>query len=81
MKNLHITNSFLIWAPSKMKEKIVETCLITYDQYNAVEVLGRTWVGMYIEWWLHNIGYYITKPFPFLNSLTERFKYVDLNSW
>ena len=81
MKNLHITNSFLIWAPSKMKEKIVETCLITYDQYNAAEVLGRTWVGMYIEWWLHNIGYYITKPFPFLKSLTERFKHVDLNSW
>ena len=81
MKNLHITNSFLIWAPSEMKEKIVETCMITYDHYDAAEVLGRTWAGMYIEWWLHNIGYYLTKPFPFLNFLTERFQHVDLNSW
>ena len=80
MKNLHITNSFLIWAPSEMKEKIVETCLITYEHYDAAEVLDRTWVGMYIEWWLHNIGYYITKPFPFLNFFTERFQHVDLNS-
>ena len=81
MKNLHITNSFLIWSPSKMKEKIVEACMITYDNYDAAEVLGRTWIGMYIEWWLHNIGYYITKPFPFLKFLTERFQHVDLNSW
>ena len=81
MKNLHITNSFLIWAPSKMREKIVEACMITYKHYDAAEVLGRTWVGMYIEWWLHNIGYYITKLIPFLNFLTERFQHVDLNSW
>ena len=81
MKNLHIINSFLIWAPSEMKEKIVEACMITYKHYDAAEVLGRTWIGMYIEWWLHNIGYYITKLIPFLNFLTERFQHVDLNSW
>ena len=81
MKNLHIINSFLIWAPSEMKEKIVEVCMTTYEHYDAAEVLGRTWIGMYIEWWLHNIGYYITKLIPFLNFLTEHFQHVDLNSW
>ena len=37
MQNLHITNSFLIWAPSEMKEKIVEACMITYEHYDAAD--------------------------------------------
>ena len=81
MKNLHIINSFMIWAPSEMKQKIIEACMVAYEHCDAAEVLGRTWIGMYIEWWLHNIGYYIVKYIPFLNFLIERFQHVDLNSW
>ena len=81
MKNLHIVNSFMVWAPSEMKLRIVDACMKAYDQYDAANVLGRTWTGMYIEWWLHNIGYYVAKFIPFLNGLVERFQHVDLNSW
>ena len=34
-----------------------------------------------IEWWLHNIGYYLTLPFvknAKIKALNERFKHVDL---
>jgi hypothetical protein len=34
-----------------------------------------------IEWWLHNIGYYLTVLFvtnKTIKSLNERFKHVDL---
>lgn len=34
-----------------------------------------------IEWWIHNIGYYLTLPFiknPKIKALNERFKHVDL---
>ena len=34
-----------------------------------------------IEWWIHNVGYYITLPFIHIEQvrkLNERFKHVDL---
>jgi hypothetical protein len=34
-----------------------------------------------IEWWLHNIGYYLTLPLvknAKIKALNERFKHVDL---
>lgn len=34
-----------------------------------------------IEWWLHNIGYYLTLPFiknAKIKALNDRFKHVDL---
>lgn len=36
---------------------------------------------MYVEWWLHNVGYYVTKPFccnQKVAKLNKRFKDVDL---
>ena len=39
---------------------------------------------MYIEWWLHNIGYYLTLPFnknEKLLAINHRCKDVDLNEW
>ena len=72
MNNLHIPNSYRVWRISEMNN---------YLPKDVETILNRPLWTIYIEWWLHNIGYYITKPFPFLNFLTERFQHVDLNSW
>lgn len=37
--------------------------------------------ALVIEWWLHNIGFYITSPFifiPAIKKLNLRFRDVDL---
>ena len=36
---------------------------------------------MYVEWWLHNVGYYATKPLcnnKKIAKINKRFKDVDL---
>lgn len=41
----------------------------------------RKYTLLILEWWAHNIGYYITLPFiknPKIKALNERFKHVDL---
>jgi hypothetical protein len=43
--------------------------------------LGRTHKDMYVEWWLHNIGYYVTLPFCGIKSVEKiniRCRDVDL---
>ena len=60
-----------------MKRKIKQAC---YEEYNSryPEIqLNRCYFSMYVEWWLHNIGYYITKPFCSI----EWIKHVDINEW
>ena len=62
MKNLHIENSYKVWSTRKMKKNIIHA---TYKQHKncfAENVLNRTYTSMYVEWWLHNIGYYLTLP-------------------
>lgn len=76
MKNIHINNSYNIWSIYKMKQIIL--------QYHSspLTYLNRSWISLYIEWYLHNIGYYITLPFkfiPFFQCVNLRFKDVDLN--
>ena len=64
-----------------MKMKIIQKCFKVYNSEAADIVLNRSYRGMYIEWWLHNIGYWATLPFiknTALKSLNERFKHVDL---
>ena len=81
LRNLHINNSYNVWLTSTMLNKINETCDRTYGTRFADKVLNRTYRGMYIEWYLHNIGYFITIPFiknRAIKSLNERFKHVDL---
>ena len=77
MKNLHIVDSYKIWDISKMKSIILSMlCPLDPEVY-----LNRTFRSMYIEWWLHNIGYYITKPFcnnPKMAHYNMRCKDVDL---
>lgn len=81
MKNLHLDNSYKIWNTYEMKIKIIQKCFKLYGSEAADIVLNRTYAGMYVEWWIHNIGYLLTLPFTkirFMKSLNERFKHVDL---
>ena len=86
-KNLHIVDSFQVWDKWKMSIEISDTALSKYGVWLAEDVeklLNRTYKSMYIEWWLHNIGYYLTLPlckYPFFAALNKRFKDVDLEEW
>lgn len=73
MNNLHIPNSYRVWRISEMNKLLPLHCVTI--------VLNRPLWTIYVEWWLHNIGYYLTKPFPFLAVANERFRNVDLNEW
>ena len=80
-KNIHIENSYNVWSTSVMWSKISEKCYNQYGKLFAPEVLNRSYKDMYIEWYIHNIGYYLTLPFcKFLKikQINERFKHVDL---
>lgn len=84
MKNIHIEHSYNVWLISHMRSKIHIQCYLKYGTINACEVLNRTYRGMYIEWYLHNIGYWLTLPFikhTKIKFLNERFKHVDLEAY
>ena len=81
MKNLHIQNSYKIWNIDDMYDNIQYASFIRYEDSDASDVLNRTYRGMYIEWYLHNIGYYLTIPFikkESIKKLNLRFKDIDL---
>ena len=84
MKNIHISDSYNIWTPSNMRLKLNKESFRQFNSYYPEVVLNRTYCSMYIEWWLHNIGYYITKPFCFMKLVCKinlRCKDVDLEEW
>lgn len=84
MKVIHIDNSYNIWNINDMKYIIYDKCRSQYSSYYPEVQLNRTYCSMYIEWWLHNIGYYITKPFCDIESIKKinlRCKDVDLEEW
>lgn len=84
MNSLHIVDSYKIWKPSEMKKEIIYASLEIYNSYYPDGLLNRSYEDMYLEWWLHNIGYYITKPFCFndkIKTINLRFKDVDLEEW
>jgi hypothetical protein len=69
-KHIQIRWSYDVWKPSDMK------FWITHKGGKCTHF----W-ALVIEWWLHNIGYYLTYPFtanPKIKALNERFKHVDL---
>ena len=66
MDGIHIDNSYNIWSTSKMKKIILD-----YTK-NPKEDINRTFLGMYIEWWIHNIGYYVTLPFIKMSTTLKR---------
>lgn len=62
-----------------MQQKINQEVFSQTQQLNFAEsYLNRSYRSMYIEWWLHNIGYYLTLPFKKLETINIRFKHVDL---
>lgn len=84
MKNLHIENSYNIWKPKKMRNRILYKSLKTYESNNPEVLLNRSYESMYIEWILHNIGYYVTLSFVKIEAakrINERCKHVDLEEW
>ncbi len=83
MKSIQIKDSYKIWRPSEMQAYIMFECYAKYGSFLARKVLHRSWVDMYCEWWWHNIGYYLTKPFcfiPFIKKINLRCKDVDLEA-
>jgi hypothetical protein len=71
-KHIKIKCGFLCWNPTQMK--IIMNCKL--QPHKAIK-----YTPYIIEWWLHNIGYYLTKPFariPVLKRINERCKDVDL---
>ena len=52
-----------------------------WNPRKMVELMGDKSLLLIIEWWLHNIGYYLTRPYidaPRIKALNDRFKHVDL---
>lgn len=83
-KSIHIQYSYTVWTPSEMRYMIKRESIKQYNTIRADKLLNRSYKSMYVEWWLHNIGYYITKLFcwsDFFERLNERFKHVDLEEW
>ena len=81
MKNLHFNNSYTVWSTGHMWSEIIHQCHIKYGSLQADKVLNRSYTGMYLEWYLHNIGYYLTLPFceyDFIRRLNVRFRDLDL---
>lgn len=84
MKNIHIEDSYNIWDASRMKEEINQACLVKYGSLQATKILNRSYKSMYIEWWLHNIAYWVTLPLvniPTIAFYNDRARSVDLEEW
>lgn len=82
MRNIQIKDSYKIWDADEMKDIIDQKCLDQYHSYFPQMVLNRDYDSMCVEWWLHNIGYYITKPFcniEFFKNINIRCKDVDIS--
>ena len=81
MKNLHFSNSYNVWSTENMRNEIIHQSHLRYGSLQADKVLNRSYAGMYIEWYLHNIGYWLTLPFceyDFIRRLNIRFRDLDL---
>lgn len=72
-----IFDGYKFWSYKEMKEMLKTATKNPKNDYN------RSYFGMIIEWYLHNIGYYITLPFkfiPILNQVNYRCKDVNLET-
>ena len=58
-----IFNGYKFWSYKEMKKMLKTAIENPKNDYN------RSYFGMIIEWYLHNIGYYITLPFKFIPML------------
>ena len=81
---IRISNSYCIWSPKQMKLLIQNQAFYKYGTMDVENILNRGYISLYIEWWGHNLGYYITKPLCFIEffrDVNTRCKDVDLESW
>ena len=84
MKNLHIENSYNTWSLKSMRVEIRKALYNNYQSLDTKAVLNRNYPSLYAEWYLHNIGYHVTKPFcknKKIKSINLRCKDVDLEEW
>ena len=82
MKNLHIENSYNIWSPSYMKF-IIDKQVLEVSEEPVEKFLNRKYWSLCFEWWLHNIGYWVTLPLVKFNTfqfINDRCKHVDLEA-
>ena len=77
-RSIQIKDSYRIWRPNLMKCWIISTCYYKYGSCDADKVLNRSYPSMYIEWWLHNIGYYLTRNIALFDVINLRCRDVDL---
>ena len=82
MKNIRIPNSYNVWSIQSMEHFIRSFCAQMTDcRYMPEEYLNRSMRSMYIEWYLHNIGYWITLPLSkneTIKRINYRCKHLDL---
>lgn len=79
--SIKIEEGYKIWSHDEMKQIIQEKVEEKYNSLTPTDLFNKEYSSMYIEWWLHNIGYYITKPLCFIERIEKinlRFKDVDL---
>ena len=83
MKSIQIKNSYHMWRP-RVHKVYANLEVMAEGGRAATLYLNRSWASIHIEWWLHNIGYYVTKPFirfEKLEKINLRCKDVDLEEW
>ena len=68
-KHIKVYDSYRVWSPRKM--------FFLIDIKNR-KPSSRDKILIVLEWWTHNIGYYLTKPFSRLKFYNLRFRDVDL---
>lgn len=76
-KHIRIKDSYKVWSPGRMLGLIY----LADSYYGCPDVDNLNTTAIALEWWLHNIAYWITLPFiriPWVKKLNERAKHVDL---
>lgn len=81
---IQIKDSYNTWDPAEMKIMIQNEAVSAYNTPDAARLLHRDYESMCIEWWYHNIGYYVTKPFcsiKIINEINSKCKDVDIEEY
>lgn len=76
-QHVQIKNSYNTWKIGAMMHHIFDAATFLPD----IDWMAKNTLLIAIEWWIHNIGYYLTLPFiknSKIKALNERFKHVDL---
>ena len=84
MNVIKVKDSYRIWDTKIMDALIHILSYRDHDNADASRVLNRSYKSMYFEWYLHNVGYYVTLPLRFIkpiSKLNDRLRDVDLEEW